>query len=202
MKLALAALIVGIACAAPAAAQGLPGAADAARVPAGNYKIDTNHTQVFWTVNHMGITPLTGAFAASTGMLMLNPAHPENTAVNVTFAMTSMSTTVPAFTQHLSSNEFFDTAKYPVAMFKSTGVMIHGEQATVVGNLTIKGVTQPVTLDVRLFGAGTNPMSKRLNVGFSATATIKRSAFGLGYALPLIGDEVELHITAAFEPAS
>jgi len=68
--------------------------------------------------------------------------------------------------------------------------------------LTIKGITKPVTLDAKFYGAGVNPMDKKLNVGFTATTSIKRSDFGLGYALPVIPDRVELRIAAAFERVS
>jgi len=193
-------LAAALAAAIPAVAQApTPGAPDATRVLAGNYKIDTNHTQVVWTVNHMGISPLSGSFGASGGTLDLDPAKPSTAKVTVNFNVADMSTTVPAFTKHLSSADFFDVVKFSTATFSSTEVQASGESAKITGNLTIKGITQPVTLDARFFGAGTNPMSKKLNVGFSATTTIKRSDFGLGYALPAIPDQVDLRIAAAFE---
>lgn len=184
----------------PALAQpSLPGAPVAARVAAGSYKVDANHTQVVWTVNHLGISPLSGAFGASGGTLELDPAKPAAAKVTVTFSVADMSTTVAGFTRHLSGADFFDVAKHPVATFTSTSVQPSGDSAKVAGNLTIKGVTKPVTLDAKLFGAGESPMSKKLQVGFSATTRIKRSDFGLGYALPMVPDEVDLRIAAAFE---
>lgn len=176
----------------------MPGAADASRVTAGTYKIDNNHTQVVWTVNHLGITPLTGAFGSSGGTLVLDPAKPAAAKVDVTFNIAEMSTTSAAFTKHLSGTDFFDVAKFPTASFTSTAVQVSGETARITGNLTIKGVTKPVTLDAKFFGAGTNPMSKKVNLGFTAKASIKRSDFGLGYAVPAIADEIDLMIHAAF----
>ena len=147
----------------------------------------------------MGISPLSGAFGASGGTLDIDPAKPSAAKVVVTFNVADMSTTVPAFTKHLSSSDFFDVAKFPTATFISTGVQASGDSAKISGNLTIKGNTKPDTLDVKFFGAGTNPRDKKLNVGFSATTMIKRGDFGLGYGVPAIPDQVELRIAAAFE---
>jgi polyisoprenoid-binding protein YceI len=97
------------------------------------------------------------------------------------------------------SADFFDAAKFPNATFTSTKVTASGTSATVVGNLTLKGVTKPVTLAVKFTGAGANPMSKAVTVGFSATGTIKRSDFGINYGVPAVGDQVDLVLTGAFE---
>ena len=196
-------ILIGAALAAaiPAIAQ-LPGAADPSRITAGTYKVDPNHTQVVWTVNHMGITPLTGAFGASGGTLELDPANPSAAKVTVTFTVADMSTTAPAFTKHLLSADFFEAEKYPTATFTSTAVKASGTTATITGNLTLKGVTKPVTLNAKFFGAGANPRNKKTNVGFEATTTIKRGDFGIGYGLPMVPDPVELRIYGAFESAS
>lgn len=187
----------------PAVAQSsLPGAADAARVTAGRYQVDTNHTQVVWTVNHMGISPLSGAIGASGGTLELDPAQPSAAKVTVTFNIGEMSTTASGFTQHLLSADFFEAEKHPTASFTSTSVSVDGTKARIEGDLTIKGVTRPVTLDAEFFGAGTNPMNQKQEIGFSATAQIKRSEFGLDYAVgAATPDEVDLLIHAAFTRA-
>jgi polyisoprenoid-binding protein YceI len=150
----------------------------------------------------MGISLLSGAIAASGGTLELDPSKPAASKVTVNFKVAHMSTTVPAFTQHLLSADFFGAEKHPTASFTSTSVEANGQKARITGNLTIKGVTRPVTLDAEFFGAGTNPMSKKREVGFSATAQIKRSEFGLGYGVPAITpDRVDLRISAAFRRA-
>ena len=93
----------------------------------------------------------------------------------------------------------FDAAANPTARFVSTAVTPQGAtRARMTGNLTIKGITKPVTLDVTFVGAGTNPMSKKTNFGFTGTGTIKRSDFGLGYAAPVVSDDVKLMVNAAF----
>ena len=193
-----------VALAVPAIAQvampgsALPGAPNAARVTAGSYKVDTNHTQVVWTLNHLGITPLSGSFAASGGSLVLDPEHPGGAKVSVDFTMASTTTHMQAFTTHLLSAEILDAAKYPTANFTSTRVVVNGTSAKITGNLTLHGVTRPVTLDAKFYGAGDNPRSKKLNIGFAATTTIKRSDFGIMYA-PNVADQVNLEIHAAFE---
>lgn len=189
-----------VAVALPAVAQ-TPGAPQASRVVAGSYKVDPNHTQVVWTLDHLGISPLSGAFGASGGTLGLDPAKPSAAKVSVDFRIADMSTTAPAFTKHLLSGDFFDAEKHPTANFTSTSVQAKGNTARVTGNLTIKGITRPVVLDAKFFGAGPNPRDKVLNVGFSGTTRIKRSDFGLGMAAPMVGDTVDLTIHAAFVAA-
>ena len=169
---------------------------------AARYQVDTDHTLVAWTVNHMGLTPLSGAIAASGGTLDIDPSKPTATKVTVTFKIADMSTTVPAFTKHLLSADFFEAEKHPTATFTSTSVEANGQKAMIKGDLTIKGITKPVALDAEFFGAGTNPMSKKLEVGFTATAQIKRSEFGLGFGVPSVTpDYVDLRIAAAFRRA-
>lgn len=190
--------------AAPLAAQiastpQMPGAPQASRVTAGTYQVDPAHTQVAWEVNHMGISMLEGMFGASAGSLTIDPKKPAATKVDITFNVDELSVTSAAFAKHLKSPDFFDVAQHPTARFVSTAVTPRGTgAATMTGNLTIKGVTKPVTLDVSFVGAGANPMSKKMNVGFKAKARIKRSDFGLGMAVPIVSDEVQLHIHAAF----
>ena len=188
-----------VALAVPAVAQmAKPGAPDASRVIAGAYKVDANHTQVVWTLDHMGVTPLAGDFAASGGSLELDPANPAAARVSISFDVASMTTLVPGFTKHLLSADLLDAAAHPTASFTSTSVVVTGTSAKITGNLTLKGVTKPVVLDAEFYGAGGNPMSKKLNIGFTAKTTILRSEFGITYA-PVVGDEVELEIYAAFE---
>jgi polyisoprenoid-binding protein YceI len=183
---------------APVSAQ-MPGAPELSRVEAGRYQIDPNHTQVLWTVNHMGITPLHGAFGQSAGTLTIDPKAPNAAKVEVTFPISGLTVTSPGFMKHLSSPDFFDASKYPEAKFVSTSVVAQGSGARITGNLTLHGVTRPVTLDASFFGAGANAMNQKLNIGFKASATIRRSEFGLGMAVPVVSDEVALEIVAAFE---
>ena len=191
--------------AAPAFAQptappaGKPGAADPSRVLAGNYKPDPNHTQVFWSVDHLGFSILEGGFGSPTGSLTLDPKNPNAATLSLTFPMTAITTTASIFKEHLSSAQWFDVAKFPEATFVSTKVVASGNSAQITGNLTIKGITKQVTLAAQFHGAGNNGPQRTLNIGFTATGTVKRSDFGLNGAIPMVDDQVKLRINAAFQ---
>ncbi|MBB6124805.1 YceI family protein [Sphingobium subterraneum] len=192
-------LFTSAALVAQAGAPATPGAADPARVTGGTYAVDPGHTQVLFAYNHMGITNNVGVIAMPTGSLTLDPKKPADAKVSISFPVANIRTGIAKLDEHLMSAQFFDAAKFPNATFESTSVKIDGTDADITGNLTIHGVTKPVTLDASFVGAGTNPMSKKEMIGFSATAAIKRSDFGLGMAVPMVGDAVELKIVAEFD---
>ncbi|WP_404711283.1 YceI family protein [Sphingomonas sp. MMS24-J13] len=169
-----------------------------ANIPSGTYAVDTGHTQVLFTVMHLGISEYTGQFTQPTGSLTLDTAHPANSKVEVTFPIAKVSTTVPALDAHLKTADFFDAAKFPDGKFVSTKVVVNGTNATITGDLTLKGVTKPVVLQAHFTGGGPHPMTKKPNVGFSATTVVKRSDFGVSYGIPMISDDVKLTINAAF----
>ncbi len=209
MRIVLATLLAATAIATPLVAQQMPGSKDKAAITGGSYTVDANHTLVKWEVNHFGFSPLWGLFGQVTGTMQLDPKNAAASKVDVTIPVSKMVTGVPGFTAHLLRDgkdggkpDFFGSAPAD-ARFVSTSVTVDasGEAAQVAGNLTLNGVTKPVTLDVDFYGAGKAPaqMGGKENVGFEAEATIKRSDFGLGYAVPLVSDEVELTIAAAFQ---
>jgi polyisoprenoid-binding protein YceI len=173
-----------------------PGSKDVAKVTGGDYTIDGGHTQIVFAYDHMGFTNNMGVIAMPTGTLTLDPKAPAAAKVSVDIPIANLKTGVPALDEHLMKPEFFDSAKFPSAKFVSTSVKPEGTGATITGDLTIKGVTKPVTLDAEFYGAGV--MRGKENVGFIATGTIKRSDFGMGLAVPLVGDAVELKIIAGF----
>lgn len=201
MRIAIAA--VALAVATPfviaAAPQQIPGVADVSRVTAGTYSIDPNHTQVTYTVNHLGFSMFDGQIGGATGALSIDPANPGAARVEVTFDMNQLHSPVEALDHHLKTADFFDVATYPTAHFVSTGVTVNGTEAQIAGNLTIHGVTRPATLDARFVGAGTNPMNGKKTIGFEATTTIDRTEFGITAYSPALSDAVKLHINAAFE---
>lgn len=176
-----------------------PGQPDVARISGGTYEVDANHTQVIWSVDHLGFTPLSGMFGRMSGTLVLDPKAPDMARLAITIPMEGLVVTSPRFAEHLASAEFFDAAKFPTATFTSTRVTVRGTQATIEGELTLHGVTRPVTLEARFIGAGYNPQHKAENVGFTASASVKRSDFGLGEAVPMVSDEVTLTIVGAFK---
>lgn len=209
MRIVLATLLAATAIATPLVAQQMPGSKDKAAITGGSYTVDANHTLVKWEVNHFGFSPLWGLFGQVTGTMQLDPKNPAASKVDVTIPVSKMVTGVPGFTAHLLRDgkdggkpDFFGSAPAD-AKFVSTKVTVDasGEAAQVAGNLTLNGITKPVTLNVDFYGAGKAPaqMGGKENVGFEAEATIKRSDFGLGYAVPLVSDEVELTIAAAFQ---
>lgn len=200
-----AALIATLALAAPAIAQmpmQPPGKADVARVAAGTYAADPHHTQVAWSINHLGFSVYDGIFGDVTGTLTLDPAKPNAATVAIEVPVSGLVTTVHALDEHLKKADYLDAAKFPTVTFKSTAVTVNGSDATIAGALTLHGVTRPVTLAAHFVGAGTNPLSKKATVGFSATTTIKRSDFGMTTLAPALGDTVDLRINAAFERAN
>lgn len=179
-----------------------PGKPDPALATAGTYTVDSGHTQVVFTVNHMGFTQYSGQFTQPTGTLTLDGQNPSADKVSISFPIDKVSTTVTALDEHLKKPEFFDAARYPTGNFTSTRIVVRGTTATITGNLTLKGVTRPVVLQARFIGAGpaaTGP--RKTNIGFAATTSIKRSDFGIDYGIPLVSDRVELVINAAFEAA-
>jgi len=184
-------------------AQGMtkPGSPDPALVTGGNYVVDSGHTQIFFAYDHMGFSNNMGLISQPTGTLSLDPKNPAAAKVSITVPIQNLRTGIPKLDEHLMTPDFFDSAKFPTATFVSTGVKVDGKSADISGNLTIKGVTKPVVLDATFYGAGKGPpqMGGKENVGFNATALIKRSDFGMGYGVPMVGDEIELKITAAFQ---
>lgn len=195
--LALATLALGPVVAQDAPA--LPGAVDPARVQAGTYAIDPAHTQVAFTINHFGFNNYVGLFGMPTGSLTIDPKEPEKASLTVEIPMNEVHTSSLKLDEHLKTPDFLDTAKFPTAKFVSTAVKVEGMEAEITGNLTLHGVTKPVTIEAQFTGAGVHPMNKKLNVGFSGTTRIKRSEFGISSYVPLVGDEVTLAISAAFE---
>lgn len=197
--------------AAPLIAQGgppaKPGAKDPTRVTAGTYKADPGHSLVGWRVDHLGFNDYFGLFGDVSGTLALDPAKPSEAKVDVTIPVASVTTASAGLTKHLlkpaaegGKADFFGAAPAP-ARFVSTSVVVNGTEAKITGNLTLNGVTKPVTLDADFVGAGKTPpfMGGKETVGFEAEATIKRSDFGIAYGIPMVSDEVELQITVAFE---
>jgi len=193
--------VAALALAAPILAQTLqvPGAPDPARITAGTYATDPAHTLIGWRVNHFGINDYFGVFGDATGTLTLDPANPGAASVEINVPVNMVTTANAKLTEHLGKADFFDSATHPTATFKSTSVTVDGTKATIAGDLTLRGVTKPVTLDAEFTGAGTNPFNKKETVGFHATTTIKRSDFGISYGVPVVSDEVALDISVAFE---
>jgi len=173
---------------------------DPAKVPGGTYAVEPYHTQVLFSVDHMGFSYFSGNFSGVSGTLALTPKKPADMAVNVTVPVGSVSTTSPKLTEELKEADWLDATKYPTMVFRSSKVTETGKgTADIEGLLTLHGVTKPLTLHAAFVGAGINLLSKHEDVGFQLTGTLKRSDFGVSKYVPLISDEVTLTINAAFE---
>jgi polyisoprenoid-binding protein YceI len=205
MRFAFAALtLTAVVAALPVIAQmptTVPGAKDPSRVVAGTYTVDGAHTQVLWKVMHLGFNPYFGLLGEAKGSLTLDPAKPSAAKVWIEIPIGSILTSNAELTTHLKKPEFFDQAKFATATFKSTSIVVDGNDAKISGDLTIKGVTKPVVLDAEFTGAGNGPMNKKPTIGFEAETKIKRSDFGISYGIPFVPDEVPLEISVAFEKA-
>ncbi len=161
------------------------------------YKLEPTHTSVTFQYTHFGFSHPTGKFMNAVGSVSLDEKAPANSSVEVSFAIAGLDTGVAALDTHLKSPDFFDAAKFPTATFKSTKVELTGaDTAKVTGDLTIKGVTKPVTLNVKLNQKAIHPMMKKMDAGFTATGSIKRSDFGMGAYVPAVSDQIDLYIEA------
>ena len=201
-KLLLAAALasaLGLAAVSPAAAQAVT--ADPAAVKSGTYNVEPRHTQVGFTISHLGLTNFSGLLHDASGSLTLNAADPAASSLKVSVPVASLMTTSSVLDGMLKSPGWFDATAFPNATFVSTKITRTGPStATIDGDLTVHGVTKPIKLDARLVGSGVNIVSKTYSVGFSATAAIKRSDFGIKALLPALTDDVTLNIQMAFEP--
>ena len=160
------------------------------------YKIDANHTDVVASWSHFGFSNPIAHFGKVDGSITYDAAKVSASKVEVTLPLSGLNSHVGDFDDHLRSDDFFDAEKYPNITFKSTSVKAAGEgKLMVVGDLTIKGISKQVTLDVTINKVGMQPIAKREAAGFNATTTIKRSDFGLGKYAPNVSDEVKLTIT-------
>jgi polyisoprenoid-binding protein YceI len=161
---------------------------------AADYTLDASHTSVDWRINHFGFSNPSGKFALVDGKLSLDEAKPEDSKVSATIQIAHLVTGIDKLDEHLKSPDFFDIAKFPTATFVSTKVELgENNMAKVHGTLTLHGVAKPIVLDVRLNKLGENMMHKK-TAGFSIHTTLKRSDFGMDKYLPMLGDEVDLHI--------
>ena len=164
------------------------------------YKFDKKHTEVLFSYRHLGLSRAYAGFNSVDGELKIDRKAPEKSTVNVVIDVKSIDTGVDVFDKHIQGADFFHTAKYPKATFVSTKVLKAGSDVfKVTGNLTIKGKTKPVTLDLKLNADKEHPLGKfnpKMKgvyvVAFSGKTTIKRSDFGMGLYAPATSDEVEI----------
>ena len=206
---ALAVTAAGLTTAPALFAQGapqVPGVKDPARVTAGTYALDANHTLVGWEVSHFGFNDYFGVFGNIKGTMTVDPANIAATKVEVAVPIADVSVASAGLKDHLlragkdgGAPDFFGPTP-GMATFTSTSVTKTGDTtADIAGTLTMNGKSAPVTLKAEFVGAGANPFNKKETAGFHARTTIDRTQWGINYAAPFVGKDVTLTISAAFE---
>jgi polyisoprenoid-binding protein YceI len=169
----------------------LAGSAIAAPV---TYGVDGSHTFPRFSYSHFGYSTQLSSFKNTSGKVVFD-AEAKTGSVDITIDMKSVNTGFDDFNGHLQGEDFLDTAKFPTATFKSTKVVFEGDKPkSIEGNLTIKGVTKPVTLTVTSFQSMPHPMMKKPALGANAFTVIKRSEFNAGKYAPYVGDEVRIDV--------
>ncbi len=181
MKIQLAAFLVTAAFALPAAA-------------ADSYTVDPAHTYPNFEINHLGLSTMHGRFGATTGKITLDTAA-KSGSIEITIDATSIDTGHAKRDAHLKSEEFFNIGKFPTLSYKATKLKFDGDKLSGAdGELTLLGVTRPVSLAITAFNCKPHPMTKKPMCGANATAAIKRSDYGLSTYVPAVGDEVTIII--------
>jgi len=157
---------------------------------------DPNHSEVDFTIRHLSLTNVRGRFGKITGTIIYDPADISKSSVQITIDVTGVDTGVTQRDNDLKSANYFDVANFPGATFVSTGVARNANGLTVIGNLTVHGVTKSVTLMVEPPVGPIDGMGNTKHMGFSATTTIDRTAFGIGAKMPnaMLSDNVQLEI--------
>jgi len=173
----------------------------------GTWDIDASHSTVGFSVRHMMVSKVRGYFREFSGELV-TAADPSQSSVTATIDMDSIDTRQAQRDAHIKSADFFDVGNHTVMTFRSTGVRAEGEDWHVSGELTLKGITKPVTLELELNGFGPDAYGGT-RAGFSAKTVVSRSEFGVDIAMPMdgggvvVGDKinVELEIEAVLRTA-
>lgn len=195
--------VLAVLLAMPAAADDV--SMDASQAESGAYRLETSHTQILFSIRHMGLTEYYGRFDKMSGTLNYNAGQPEHSAVNVTIDTGSVDTPSARLNDTLKGADVFNTEKFPQATFKSTGMTrTDASHGTITGDLTIRGVTKPVTLNVTFTGTENDPLDDSRVLGFHAETTVKRSDFGITGMVwePLVGNDIHIIIEAMFQRES
>jgi polyisoprenoid-binding protein YceI len=164
------------------------------------WNFDKAHTNVEFVVRHMMVSNVRGSFGEYDGTINFDPANPAASSVEITIQTASINTGVADRDNHLRSADFFDAATSPIITFKSTGVqVVDDNNVKLTGDLTMHGVTKPVTLDVEYLGQGNSPFGD-VRAGFEASTKINREDFGLGWNVALeaggvlVGKEIKIQL--------
>jgi polyisoprenoid-binding protein YceI len=188
------------ACSTLAAAAWSPPTRDPAKLEPGTYAIEPTHTQILFSVLHLGFTNFYGVFSGASGTLSFDPWDIPHMHIAVRVPVASVFTTSTKLDEELKATDWLDAAKYPDMSFQSSAVKQTGpDAADVTGALTLHGVTKPVTLHAVFNGAGPNLLTHKETLGFQVSGALHRSDFGVSKYVPLVSDDIALTIAAAFE---
>ncbi|MEN0038129.1 MAG: YceI family protein [Cellvibrio sp.] len=166
----------------------------------GSYKLDQAHVAVLFKINHMGLSTFVGRFNKVDASLEFDPANIAAAKLSAVIDMASIDANNPDLEETLRGSSWLDADKYPQAFFKTTSVSVIDQNSAVfTGELTLHGVTAPVDLTVTFNGGANNMLTGFYTLGFSATTTFSRSAFGIDYLVPAIGDQIAIEVFAEFQ---
>ncbi|MFL5336856.1 MAG: YceI family protein [Geminicoccaceae bacterium] len=169
------------------------------RLEGGAYRLDPDHIALLWKINHLGFSQFVGRFDRVEASLDFDPGSPTASRLEVIVETASIDTNVPKLDDDLRGSGWLDATAFPQAIFRSTAIDVTGRNTgRVTGDLTLHGVTRPISLDVTFNGGANDLITGRYTLGFAAAGTFKRSEFGIDSLIPAIGDEIELEIHAEF----
>lgn len=166
----------------------------------GSYQIDPTHASVLFKINHMGLSTFVGRFNKFDAQLEFDPADIASAKLSAVIDIASVDANNPELEETLRGSSWFDTERYPQASFKTTSVVvIDASTAEFTGDLDFHGVRAPLKLRIHFNGGGNNMLTGAYTLGFSAFTQVSRSAFGLDYLVPAIGDQVDIEVFAEFK---
>jgi polyisoprenoid-binding protein YceI len=168
---------------------------EAVLIPTGVWKIDLNHSQLGFSIRHLGISTVHGLFTTYSGEATIG-SGPETSSIEVTASTDSINTGNSWRDGHLVAADFFDVERFPEMKFRSTSIRADGEGYTLTGDLTIKDITKQVVFDLAFNGTNVFPNDKLTHAGFLATTIVRRSEFDIGFGVPIASDEVGIRIDA------
>lgn len=163
----------------------------------GTYEIDTFHSQLGFSVTHLGLSIVRGTFDRYQGALVVGDSLAA-TSVTIEADMTSVASGHPAREEYLQGPDFFDSVNHPSMSFRSTEITDAGDAYRMTGDLTVRGVTKPITFDVVYNGSAVFPMDGSTHFGFGGAGTLRRSEYGMTFGVPMVTDEVDIRLDVQF----
>lgn len=166
----------------------------------GSYRLDLNHTALIFKIGHLGISTYVGRFNRMAATLEFDPDNLAATRLDAVVDLTSLDLNNPKLEERLGERSWFNVAEHPEARFDTLGVeVLDNNRFRFTGNLTLRGITRPLTLDATFHGGADNMLTGRYTLGFSATGSLRRLDFGMDKFPSLVGDEVQVEIYAEFQ---